>query len=322
MKTDLITHLFIEAYFNRKGLLTEEHFLYGEERKQLFESYGVFDGCEEAAEEILDVIQSHLQKNGNGNATVYCYPESLSFFTEEVVIRLSEDFRYCAYSHGFSNFNDKDGRFSFIYLKINPKLERSTLLVALMHELTHAYQDYNLRIKGSSLTQVAKKEGYSKTARYMSMGRDDMIGEVSRVMYLLNQFERGAYMASLLGIVKNILQQHQFENIRDALEYIKNNSTVLKNYNTIKSYVDAFESYGNYAHLDDGITERLLDVANEVSGYKFKTYKEFVVWITSRMNKVLRKIDKYLYVIIDKYLTVNEYMLPSNIADLIFEEKT
>ena len=300
MKTDLITHLFIEAYFNRKGLLTEEHFLYGKERKQLFESYGVFDGCEEAAEEILDVIQSHLQKNGNGNATVYCYPESLSFFTEEVVIRLSEDFRYCAYSHGSSNFNDKDGRFSFIYLKINPKLERSTLLVALMHELTHAYQDYNLRIKGSSLTQVAKKEGYPKTARYMSMGRDDMIGEVSRVIYLLNQFERGAYMAELSGML--MTNKHKFSSISEVIEFIK--GTEVYNF-----YIDSIEDAVSIMKLKDN-SERKLAIGyfNELGGRKFNSFSELYTWLRHRCSSIKKKFEKTIPNIIYNNVEMNAFL--------------
>ena len=61
MEPNLITHLFIETYFKTKGLLTEEHFLYGKEREQLFESYGIFNGCEEGAEEIASAVTRHFE---------------------------------------------------------------------------------------------------------------------------------------------------------------------------------------------------------------------------------------------------------------------
>lgn len=311
MEPNLITHLFIETYFKTKGLLTEEHFLYGKEREQLFESYGIFNGCEEGAEEII----SELEKYQDGEKTeVYLTPPSLQFFTKTVKIMFNYDKNICSYSHKQSIFGN-DGKYNCIVLKINPNVPRWTLLTNLMHELTHAYQDYNMHLKGYSGTEHAKHTGYAKTAYYLMNEKDDVLTVMmSRLMYQLNLLERGAHMTSLLSKTKEMLERHEFKNIKQAMDFIKNNSVVIQNYGTIKEYADMFTSADN-----EELQKEYLQIANKVSGYGFKNYNTFVKWVRSRVDSIFRKIEKNLYMIVDKYLVISEYMLPSDLADLILK---
>lgn len=311
METNLITHLFIEAYFKTKGLLTEEHFLYGKEREHLFESYGVFSGCEEGAEEIIN----ELEKCQDSEETeIYLSPPSLQFFTKTVKIIFTYDKNICSYNHKQSIFGN-DGKYNCIVLKINPNMPRWTLLTNLMHELTHAYQDYNMHLKGYSGTEHAKHTGYAKTAYYMMNEKDDVLTVMmSRLMYQLNLLERGAHMTSLLSKTKEMLERHEFKNIKQAMDFIKNNSVVIQNYCTIKEYADMFTSADN-----EELQKEYLQIANKVSDYGFKNYNSFAKWVRKRTDSVLRKIEKNLYMIVDKYLVISEYMLPSNVANLIFE---
>lgn len=311
METNLITHLFIEAYFKTKGLLTEEHFLYGKEREHLFESYGVFSGCEEGAEEIINELENYQDSE---ETEVYLTPPSLRFFTKTVKIMFTDDKNICSYNHKQSKFGD-DGKYNCIVLSINPNMPRWKLLTNLMHELTHAYQDYNMHLKGYSGTEHAKYTGYAKTAYYMMNEKDDILTMMmSRLMYNLNLLERGAHLTSLLSNTKEMLQQNEFKSIKDAMSYIKKNSLVVKNYGKIKEYADMFTSAE-----DEELQQEYLKIANKVSDYNFKNYNSFAKWVRKRTDSVLRKIEKNLYMIVDKYLVISEYMLPSNVANLIFE---
>ena len=115
MESPLITHIFIEAYFNHDGLLTEEHLKSSEERKQLFESYGIFDGCKEAAEEIETAV---IFKNNDNSPVITVSPKSLTFVNKVTVYLISEKIGKGAYDETKTKVN-KDGTFDEIVIYLN-----------------------------------------------------------------------------------------------------------------------------------------------------------------------------------------------------------
>ena len=197
MESPLITHIFIEAYFNHDGLLTEEHLKSSEERKQLFESYGIFDGCKEAAEEIETAV---IFKNNDNSPVITVSPKSLTFVNKVTVYLISEKIGKGAYDETKTKVN-KDGTFDEIVIYLNNDTSSKEMITTLMHELTHAYQDYNLRKKGKSLGGQGKKVGYDITmvSVHGEKNNGQLTNNMVTLFYMLKQFERSELLTGFVN---------------------------------------------------------------------------------------------------------------------------
>ena len=102
-------------------------------------------------------------------------------------------------------------------------IPKTTLVkTALIHEITHAYQDYNLRKKGSSLSvNINKRVDYSKLSdEYINSG-DYHIRYMAKILYLLNGYEKGAFISEL----KMSLKGRHFDTVDEVMDYLKGTDT-------------------------------------------------------------------------------------------------
>lgn len=314
MESPLITHIFIEAYFNHDGLLTEEHLKSSEERKQLFESYGIFDGCKEAAEEIETAV---IFKNNDNSPVITVSPKSLTFVNKVTVYLISEKIGKGAYDETKTKVN-KDGTFDEIVIYLNNDTSSKEMITTLMHELTHAYQDYNLRKKETSLGGQAQKSGYGTTMEYVHGEKDNgtLSKNLATLFYLLNQFESSAYVTGLLNDVREALANNHFKNITDAVNYIRKHSRVFDYYNKVNRMTS---KYCN-PNLPLDIKQLIVKVAKMTSGYNFQNYKQVSNWLKSHTHKLSDKIERTLPKIVNDNMQVSEFMMPTGVADLILED--
>ena len=259
----LITHIFIEAYFNHSGLLTEEHLRTSEERKQLFESYGIFDDCKEAAEEIEIAV---TYKNKNNSPVITVSPKSLTFVNKVIVYLISEKIGKGAYDESQTKVN-KDGTFDEIVIYLNNDTSSKEMITTLMHELTHAYQDYNLRKKGKSLGGQGKKVGYDITMDYVHGEKNNgtLAKNMATLFYLLNQFESSAYVTGLLNDVKDALANNRFSNISQAVHYVKKHSKAFDYYNKVNRLTNKYCD----PNLPLETKQMIVKAAKMTSGYNY-----------------------------------------------------
>lgn len=309
----LITHIFIETYFNHSGLLTEEHLRTSEERKQLFESYGIFNGCEEAAQEIEMAVT-----NNNGNSTVVTVsPSSLTFVNKVTVYLIGEKVGKGAYDETQTKVN-KDGIFDEIVIYLNNNTSSKEMINTLMHELTHAYQDYNLRKRGKSLVNQGKKVGYDTTMQYVHGEKNNgtLAKNMATLFYLLNEFESSAYLTGLLNDVKDALANNKFDNISQAVHYITKHSKVFDYYNKVNRLTTKYCD----PNLPLDLKQLVVKAAKMTSGYNFQNFKQVSNWLKSRTYKLSDKIERTLPKIVNDNMIVSEFMMPTGVVDLILED--
>jgi hypothetical protein len=223
---------------------------------------------------------------------------------EKVILVFDNSIYQGGYDLTSSFWSKKEGKFKSITIVLNVNnIDKGSFLPILMHELTHAYQDYSLRRKGLSYLSVAQKRGTAKN-RINQIGSYEQIKQyVAWILYHLDDFERGSYIAQITGSVKSC--DKVFDSISDVLDYIKS-TVVYENYQTIFKLCDFLYS------VDDGITQsRVLTYVEQLSNLEFLSYSKFIKWLKKKQLSYTMKFNKVLPKIAYDNLNIVEYASPS-----------
>lgn len=295
----LKTHLFIEFYYRQSNGILAEQTIKGIHRKLLFEAYGIFPGFDEIAKSIVNGLkkgQHSFRIKMNEYVTSRGEKKTYPIKSIEIIDDDSISDRM-SYSPKMTIFS-KDGVIEKLYInKAKNLMNDNSLIPLLMHEMTHAIEDYGLNQSGKRLDNELKKTGYSKYSN-VNDNESNITKMVSDLLYYFNYFETNSYIAQLNGD----LSQHEghFETVNEILEYIK----------SLPVYKKYEELFWVAEHLtDNSLPESsknvILDTLAVTSDYKFNTYNQFVKFL----NTKLRKLKKKFYTIIPKIAYNHGYML-------------
>lgn len=284
MNNFLLAHTLIELYANNnRFFITEEHAIGAKHRSALFESYGLFKGCEDAAKYIMGVLS-----NLNGQRKVIVQPDGIKFFIDEIVLLIdSHKGIRGAYLPDRTVVSD-DGRFSSVTILINESMvDSNQLLPLLMHELTHVYQDYNYRLRGKDMIGSMNDNGYSNAMKMMQ-NRHSIYKAVAEFFYYFNKFESGADITAFHAKASSAADK-KFSSITDAADFIKD-CDVYSDYMALK---------GNADYINDICTRKanqgiVLDAANQVTNGKFNTCNQFIKWLNQTVNRTIKKVEEVI----------------------------
>lgn len=278
------THFFIEMCYNRKnrfGFIYEQN-LRGNDFKRLCESYGLFNGCDVLAEQIYEKFCEANEKGLSEFSMVIDNSEFINIIDVYLM-------RGQISSFDTSSVIDEDNKYNPLILDLGTDATPRQMKGLLMHELTHAYENYIRIAKNKkSLIQKAADSGYGKNPLNMTETYKEKKRMISYILYHLNDFERNAYIAQIKGELLNAEQE--FENIDDALNFIRTTISY-RNYKTI------FKWANQICNETDKYTQSaILRYVSELSNNNFNTYNQFVKWLSNRVlvyqNKFNRIIPK------------------------------
>ena len=267
---NLRTHIFIEFYY-RNGKFLNEHNSKLTFRK-LNESYGVFNGCDLLAKEIYNAIKGTNLNGGNCRIVTLNLKDNKWIQTIEIMVYNDEISNVGASyvsSSKISFCGLKSSQQKFSPLKMNVNLKHENIIISLMHELTHAYEDYNRRTnKNKSLNDKVLDNGYYLNN---SVGNyDNEKKYISYILYYLTDFEVNAHLSQLKGELQN------------CDKYFVN----------IQQIVDSDEKSQSIA----------LSWVSDLSNLKFGTYKNFVNYINKKYDKTERHMNRFIPKIAYEYL--------------------
>lgn len=289
------THFFIEMCYGRKneyGFIYEQK-LTSDRFFKLCESYGIFDGCQELTEEILENLYIAI----NRDIKNYMFNPKNNSFAKTILLKIT-DYGYNFYSGYESKF--KDNKFDPLVICIdNSAISDNASKPAIMHELTHAYQEYRHFLNNTDgLVKQAQRLGYSKN----NVEDAETFGKVKRmisyILYHLTDFERNAYIAQIKGEMEN--SEERFENITQALNFVKETVTY-GNYQTVFRWANHLCSI-----TDSDKQEIVLMYIKELSNLQFNTYNQFVKWLSNKVSQYQRKFNTIVPKIAAQYLKMNE----------------
>ena len=158
---NLFTHIFIEFYYGKGNKFLNEHNSKLTFRK-LNESYGVFDGCYELAKQIYNNIKEMNLKSGESRVLNLHIKNCKWIETFEIMAYYDENSNTgAAYNTSSQIVKSVNNTCKYLPLKLSVNLASNNIVINLMHELTHAYEDYNRKINDKpSITNKALENGY------------------------------------------------------------------------------------------------------------------------------------------------------------------
>lgn len=289
---NLFTHIFIEFYY-RKGKFLNEHNSKLTFRK-LNESYGVFDGCYELAKQIYNNIKKMSLKNGESRVLNFPIKNSKWIETFEIMVYYDENSNTgAAYNPSSQIVKSDNNTWKYLPLKLSVNLASNNIVINLMHELTHAYEDYNRKINDKpNITNKALENGYYLNNSVGNYGNEKKY--ISYILYYLTDFEVNAHLSQLKGELQNC--DKYFINIQQIVDFLRK-TDVYERYSLIKSYIDFFSSIS-----DEKSQSIVLLWVSDLSNLKFRTYKNFVNYINEKYNKIERRMNRFIPKIAYEYL--------------------
>lgn len=252
-------------------------------RRVILEKYGIYNGCEELA----NFIYKEVKKKGMDYQYTFDRNDLKSFpniFFNKIIIDID-----CSSNDGGEYIDNDSLNDDLLFDEVNINIYQyenniSEVKEILMHELTHAYNNYMMILKGD--------EGYLNTAKsllYKNIQKQsDNTNEylIKKALYLLLGYERNAFF----GEIKAELEQHKdkIKGPYDALNVLKN-SKVYKAYKKLDREINA---YFNGSLLDKNIKE-IEDAYYEITHEK-KTANQIFKTLRSLSKKALKKLDNQL----------------------------
>lgn len=293
------THLFIEFFFKHDKMFLSEHMQPKENLHLLLEQYSVFPGCYEMASELNQKVNELPHKN-NSKITVTFNND----WVKDVNLMYFDKVSEAAYWVDGSKWNYNDSNFKEITIFLNiPKIQPDSLIPLLMHELTHAYQDYKFRVNGSSYLEKARKQGTSKNPTIRIGSYEELKQKLAWILYHMNDMERSAYISQIEGVLKNT--DKVFKDINEVWNFIKN-TVVYRNYQTVFNWINEFEE------IDDGVTQsKIMSWVEELSGLEFLSYPKFLKYLKKKQREYTTKFNKMLPKLSYNHLTMLEFASPT-----------
>ena len=293
----LPAHLFIEMCYrktNKQGIIYEQK-LNSKKFKLLSEAYGVFDGCYELA---IDIYHRTIEEAMRQNYDFEYIPDDCDFI-DKIIVYIQDDEVSGYLSQESKIINGKFNPLS-IYIGISV-INEQDVITSIMHELTHAYEDYNRQKKGAkSIDQKSKDIGYYKNTVDMGLSENYYVKSISKVIFYLTSFERNAMFAQFEGELRSC--GRTFKNIKEVLNFIRQTDL----YKRMLDVYDMAEKLCSISDDDSRAQFKILTIVENLSNYKFNTYNQFAKWLSNQTYKHQRKLNEIISKTAAKYLYMQD----------------
>lgn len=270
----ILQHLAIEYKYNH---------LYSRNRL-ILERYGIYDGCESLAKYITDKIL----KNGLDNQYKFTKDELKGFkniFFNNLIIDIdSSENKGGEYFDNDELTNDLlfDEVWINLYVQENHK---SLILETIMHELTHAYNNYMMILKNDdNYIKTSSSLLYQNITNTNTDSNNEFF--LKKALYLLLGYEQNAFFSQ----IKAELSKHK-EKIKTPLDALQ----ILKKSNVYKAYIRLNNEISDYMNdkLSDDEIKEIEDLYYNITNKK-ETANKIFKKLKALSNKTLKKLDHQL----------------------------
>lgn len=265
----------------RKEYQHHEYKVYGD----IFEAHGIFDKSREFASFITKILEVFANDSKDFSIMFVCkdIPELKNNYFNIIYVNFDDNF-YDSSMNGeydITNANERfvDGRFEYITININKKVDKVRIYSILEHELNHVYTDLQKLIdKSDSLEIDAIKSKYHLLNNNKNDSNFDKL--VKNICYLLDKYEQSAYLAQFDGI----LGDTKFNNIQDAFNKIYDSEI----YKQIKEFEKIINS------KDDIIFDALCELYRKIHNVQYSNEKILNI-LKKNWNHFWNKFVNHIY---------------------------
>lgn len=260
----------VKRYIDIRNIFDNLHITINEQL--LLEGSGLYKGCYELAKYIDGKVF-----NSNENKIIIKTNE-LKFqniFTKEIRLNInrnsSEEYACYVFANKLNwNYNEdrwleKENLFKFIDIELNFNNKTKSVIDLIIHELDHAYDDYQ-QYKNNGITYQYKYIKSNYKLFDIHKGDDEFTQLVRAINYIFIKFETHAYITQIRGEINK-----KFNNISEAYDFIESNSHtweqlkivknnaeyILQNKKYLKDYCKVYKNITNTQKSDNKIIKEL-----------------------------------------------------------------
>ena len=268
----------------------------------LNESRGIFVGCYDLAIFLNEKITNAISSNRNyieiDKKSIEDVIKQEMFFEKiSLLIDRTSDIFTARYRLDNVNLSDS-GLLEEVCIYIGVKeysKYRENYVSTLVHELTHAFNNYNLIIHGaSSIYDMIKDIDYDRMRDFHAHNVPSIIRELRKSLYILQPYEKNSFISQLIANVKELIDTNQIEQKRnltsaEIMDYIRKTDI----YNAYKDISILISLYKN-GELSESEIKSIEDEYNKIYRTNNKKCKHIMRILDVLMNRTIYKIETVL----------------------------
>ena len=279
----------VKRYINIRSIFNNLHITLNEQL--LLEGSGLYKGCYELVKYIDNKVF-----NSNENKIIINTNE-LKFqniFAKEIILNINRNSSEEYAGYIFANklnlkYNEdrwlvKENLFKFIEIELNFNNKAKSVIDLIIHELDHAYDDYQ-QYKNNGTTYQYKyiKSNYKlfDTHKY----DDEFTKLVKAINYIFIKFETHPYITQIRGEINK-----KFNNISEAYDFIEKNSYTWTQLKIVKNNAEYILQNKNYLNNYCEVFKRITNTQ--------KSNNKIIKELENNLNKYWKKVINHVYLLL------------------------
>lgn len=251
------------------------------------EKYGAYNGQVDFVVQIADYIEKNLFLTSNDELEIEILGDDLvdekfeNVFFDKLIIKYQKGIRHSGYVSLNDNFNEKTKRLNKVIIYLNDtdiKRNYNNTISTLIHELTHAWEDYNRNITNNLTLNdlISQKFDYKENIKQDSS--DNFYKTLAKqIEYYLSKFEINAFLSELsTSLYKN---KNKIDNYSDAINIFKSDETWI-------SYITLYKELNGLSEIK---LSKFTMFYNDINKTNF-TENKLLKKLNNRFEKVFRKV--------------------------------
>lgn len=266
------------------------------------EKYGKYDGQLDFILELANVLYSDVVNNPSQTIEYNIERGDLdkmfdNIFFNSITIKYTDNV-LTGYNPNVI-FNSVDKKIENISININSNDYKThdDLITVLVHELTHAWEDYNRYLQNkNNLSDIIKQTNYNKVK--INSKNIDISNFCKTLLYRLKRFERNAYISEFAATLDK--QNELIISYKDAVKLF----TESEIWTDIQTLKDTFEYVYN--------TDDFINTYNKLNNTNYtsqKIYKIISKQIKEYISKLETLMPKLYYEYYEKHKVIPESVL-------------
>ena len=250
------------------------------------EHYGTYNGQIKLAILVSKYIFKRTKLTNDKYIKYVLYANELKSFENIFFDKLIVTYNESCYTNYdmTSEYNDETKKFNQIKIFINSRENKTynDILVSLVHELTHAREDYNRRIKDDklSLYNTLSNSNYKELISHIN-SFNDFSDLCAKILYMFKRFEKNAYISELSVALHN--SNKKINNYKDALD-------VFYNTETYKEYYILYEAFKKFYNENDFIKYYKNHIKNISPNKIYKILNNQFINIFNKISSIVPKL--------------------------------
>ena len=268
----------------------------------LNESRGIFDGCYDLAIFLNEKITKAISKNKSyieiDKKSIEDVIKQKMFFEKiSLLIDRTSDIFTARYRLDNVNLSDS-GLLEDVCIYIGVKeysRYRENYVDILVHELTHAFNNYNLIIHGaSSIYDMIKDIDYDRMRDFHAHNVPSIIRELRRSLYILQPYEKNSFISQLIANIKELMETGEIKEKHnltssEIMDYIRK-TDIYKAYKDISILISLYKN----GELSENEIKSIEDEYNKIYKTNNKKCKHIMHILEVLMNRAIYKIENVL----------------------------